>query len=78
MVERLDQVLITLLSPVLLSSSIFEYKCESIKGPFLIDLAIIHSISHLALRRRRIHASDFILRLRVLYPLVGLPQGVTG
>jgi hypothetical protein len=78
-VERLDQVFMTRFSPIRFASSIFLSKCSSAKGPFFIDLGIAQCSPHrFDPRRRMIQALDFLLRFRVLYPLVGLPQGVTG
>ncbi|EXF69869.1 hypothetical protein D030_2600B, partial [Vibrio parahaemolyticus AQ3810] len=56
----------------------FFSKCRSIKGPFLRErgMAIPLYIDYL-LRRRTMYLSVRLF-LRVLKPLVGIPQGDTG
>src|SRR4029453_11974098 len=69
-VERRDQVLTTLRSRASFICSIFLSRWASMKGPFLSDRAIYF---------RLLTMNGWVrLFLRVLYPLVGLPHGVTG
>src|SRR5947207_3582990 len=75
-VERRDQVLTTRLSRVAFNSATFFARCSSMKGPFLIDLAILRSYAF-DLRRRMIESSVRLL-FRVLRPLVFQPQGEVG
>src|SRR5215212_2110552 len=50
-IERRDQVLIGFFAPELFILSIFSRRCDSTKGPFFNDLAIIVKLrSHLLLR----------------------------
>src|SRR5690554_4994804 len=92
MVERRDQVLITCFLPLSFKASTFFIKCSSTKGPFFKLRPIIEPPfvivlrfslrtvvqSRYFLRRRTINLSDLLFFLRVLYPRVGLPQGVIG
>ena len=71
-VERRDHVLITLFSFPRFKPSTFFRKCSSTNGPFLIERAIAYP----TLRLTMYWSEGF--RFRVLYPLVGLPQGVWG
>src|ERR1700704_6025508 len=71
MVERRDQVLTTLRSLAAFICSIFLSRWSSTNGPFLSDRAIGYL--------RLLMMKPWVrLLLRVLAPLVGLPQGVTG
>jgi hypothetical protein len=45
-VERLDQVLITVRVPVVEAAFTFLRKCSSTKGPFFTDLVMLLPISH--------------------------------
>src|ERR1700722_1453784 len=78
-VERRDQVLTTFLSLAAFRTSTFLIRCSSTKGPFFVDRAITRSSLNPAYfwRRLTIIASVRLL-LRVLYPRVGWPHGVTG
>src|SRR5213596_2010787 len=73
MVERLDQVLITLRLPLADTAWILRSRCSSTKAPFFTD----RDIDHLLSRRLTMNRSVRLL-LRVLYPLVGSPHGLTG
>src|SRR5712664_4105572 len=71
MVERRDQVFTTLRSLAAFICSIFLSRWSSTNGPFLSDRAIGYL--------RLLMMKPWVrLLLRVLAPLVGLPQGVTG
>src|SRR5262245_46747511 len=71
MVERRDQVLMTLRSLAAFIASTFFIRCSSTNGPFLSDRAMAYL--------RLLMMKPWVrLLLRVLAPLVGLPQGVTG
>jgi hypothetical protein len=48
MVERRDQVLITVRAPPLEAAFTFLRKCSSTKGPFLTDLVMLLPISRVA------------------------------
>src|SRR5215510_3052370 len=70
MVERRDQVFTTLRSLAAFMDSIFFIRWSSMNGPFFRERAIYF---------RLFTMKDWVrLLLRVLAPLVGLPQGVTG
>src|SRR5215467_4959187 len=77
MVERRDQVRRTFLSFVWFMTLIFVIRWSSIKGPFFVERAICKLRVLYLLRRLTMKASVRLL-LRVLYPRVGWPQGVTG
>src|ERR1051325_5905094 len=70
MVDRRDQVFTTLRSLAAFIASIFFMRWSSMNGPFFSDRAIY-------LRLLTMNCAVRLL-LRVLAPLVGLPQGVTG
>src|SRR3970282_927155 len=74
-VDRRDQVFTTFLSPPSFIASIFFRRLSSTKGPFFSDLDMLKPRF---LPRRRTMNSSVRLLLRVLYPLVGTPQGLTG
>src|SRR5678815_680626 len=71
MVERRLQVLMTLRSPAVFMATTFFSRWSSMNGPFFSDRAMAYF---------RLLTMNFCVRLlcRVLAPLVGLPQGVTG
>src|SRR6266545_6120639 len=73
MVERLDQVLITLRLPLADTAWILRPRCSSTKAPFFTDRDIDHLLSRRLMMNRSVR-----LLLRVLYPLVGSPHGLTG
>src|SRR5512137_1292728 len=70
-VERRDQVLMTLRSPAAFIASTFLIRWSSTNGPFFSDLAMAYF---------RLFTMNRSVRLlfRVLAPLVGFPHGVTG
>src|SRR5574341_1278775 len=71
MVERRDQVLMTLRSPAVFMATTFLIRWSSTNGPFFSDRAMAYF-------RLLTMNGSVRLFLRVLKPLVGLPQGVTG
>src|SRR6202161_881920 len=75
-VERRDQVRSTFFSLRAFMASTRVCRKESMNGPFLVERAI-SSQSYFLPRRFTINASVRLL-LRVLYPRVGCPHGVTG
>src|SRR5512143_1439531 len=70
-VERRDQVLMTLRSPAAFIASTFLARWSSTNGPFFVDRAMAYF---------RLFTMNPCVRLlfRVFAPLVGLPHGVTG
>src|SRR5512147_1334377 len=70
-VERRDQVLMTLRSPAAFIASTFLARWSSTNGPFFSDRAMAYL--RLFTMKRSVR-----LLFRVLAPLVGLPHGVTG
>src|SRR5437867_717255 len=76
MVERRDQVFITVLLGLLPMVRTFFRRCSSTNGPFFTDLAM-KSPSYLLSRRLMIKRCVRLL-FRVLNPFVGRPQGLTG
>src|SRR5262245_11916718 len=82
-VERRDQVFRTLRSLRRFISSIFFERCPSTKAPLRVDLAIpVASLPRAPaapyLLRRRTMKRSVLRFCRVLYPLLGVPQGLTG
>src|SRR5271163_3094608 len=77
MVERRDQVRRTFLSFAWFIASIFTIRWVSINGPFFVERAIALDAPDYFLARLTINVSVRLL-LRVLYPRVGCPHGVTG
>src|ERR1700685_979914 len=78
MVERRDQVRTTFFSFFSFIATTFFTRWSSLNGPFLRDLLIAIEILYRFFDLRfTIHLSVRLL-LRVLYPRVGCPHGVTG
>src|SRR3990172_1629575 len=82
-VERRDHVLTTFLSPARFMISTFSSRCRSMNGPFFSDLLMSHpgARCRAPLRyfgRRCTMNRSLGFRPRVLYPLVGTPQGGPG
>src|SRR5699024_1299401 len=77
MVEALDQVFRTFFSFLLLSSSMRLRSSGAAKGPFLM-LLLMFDPPYLLLRRLTMNLLVGFFVLRVLRPMAGLPQGVTG
>src|SRR5947209_6024396 len=75
MVDRRDQVLTTFFWLLRFISSTFFTTWRSMKGPFLTERAIVYLTP---LSRRLMMNLVVRLLTRVLYPLVGWPQGDTG
>ena len=76
-VELLDQVLRTFLSPALLSSSTRLNSSGATNGPFLMLLLILYP-PYFAFLCLKIYLLVRFLVLRVFRPIAGLPQGVIG
>src|SRR6185369_3667769 len=76
-VERRDQVRTTFFSLRAFIPSTLARMCASMNGPFFVERAMFLLLRRYLLRRDTIKASVRLL-LRVLYPRVGWPQGVTG
>src|SRR4051812_12507985 len=80
MVERRDHVLMTaFLLPLIIASTFFD-RCGSTNGPLRIERAMVVSLYWLRTPGRRPETMNLLVRLlvRVVRPLVFLPQGETG
>src|SRR4051794_33940114 len=80
MVERRDQVLMTAFLLPLVMASTFLLRCGSTNGPLRIERVIALSSYWLRTPGRRPETMNLLVRLlvRVVRPLVFLPQGDTG
>ena len=77
-IERRDQVLIGRRSFFFAASATLFARCVSTNGPFLTERGnVLFPYGYLRLRRRMIMPSVRLFE-RVLYPLVGVPHGLTG
>lgn len=77
-IDRRDQVFIGRLLLVATACSTFLVKWVSTNGPFLIERGKLLSSGDYFLKRLRTISLSVRLLVRVLWPLVGTPHGVTG